>query len=258
MASAMSIAERHKYILEKLRREGYIRVTDISDELGITAVTVRKDFQTLENQGLLFRTHGSASPVNPHVGDRSVFQKEQENKEQKQAIGRAAAALVKADDSIMIASGSTVAAFVGALRPVDPLNVVTPSLRVALELNENDNITVIQLGGIIYKKSLSVRSGIQFSQFGQFSCSKLFIGVDGINEEYGVTTSNLEEAMLTQNMMAVCTRTIVLADSSKFTKRGFGKICGLEQIDTLVTDGGISSSQIKLLENYGINVIIAD
>lgn len=257
MASSISIAERHKYILEKLRRDGYIKVVDIASELGITSVTVRKDLQTLEDQGLLSRVHGSASLVNPLVADRSVFQKELENKEQKEAIAMAAARLIEDNDSIMIASGSTISAFVKALQPTGPLNVVTPSLRVAMTLSENENITVIQLGGVVYKKSLSVRSVTQPDQFEQFSCSKLFIGVDGVNEEFGVTTSNLEEANLTKNMMNVCSETIVLADSSKFSKRGFGKICSLEQIHTVITDSGIAQSQIKNFEEHDITVIIA-
>lgn len=70
MTQIISIAQRHKYILDKLKKDGYIRVADIAKSLKVTAVTVRKDFKALEEQGLLFRTHGSACPVNPHVADR--------------------------------------------------------------------------------------------------------------------------------------------------------------------------------------------
>ena len=83
MTQIISIAQRHKYILDKLKKDGYIRVADIAKSLKVTAVTVRKDFKALEEQGLLFRTHGSACPVNPHVADRCVQLKELENRVKK-------------------------------------------------------------------------------------------------------------------------------------------------------------------------------
>ncbi len=257
MASVISIAERHKYILSILKRDGYIRVADIARDLDVTTVTVRKDFKQLEDMGLLYRTHGSACPVNPHVADRNVSVKEQLNKPQKQAIADAAARLIDTDDSIMIASGSTIYAFAEKIGPEHgAINVVTSSLKVSLILNGLENVNVIQLGGAIHKKSLSVR-GLSLSEFDRFTCSKLFIGVAGLDAEYGVTTSNLEEAELTRQMMSVCSKTIVLADSSKFSRRGFGKICNLDQIHTVVTDSGCSESMIKVMEEQGIRVIIA-
>ena len=134
--------------------------------------------------------------------------------------------------------------------------MVTSSLKVSLILNSLETVNVIQLGGVIHKKSLSVRS-CQLTEFDQFTCSKLFIGADGLDTEYGVTTSNLEEAELTRRMMSVSSKTIVLADSSKFSQRGFGKICNLDQIHTVVTDDGCSETTIKTLEEQGIRVVIA-
>ena len=99
MTQIISIAQRHKYILDKLKKDGYIRVADIAKSLKVTAVTVRKDFKALEEQGLLFRTHGSACPVNPHVADRSVQLKELENRVQKEKIAQAATQLLEENDS---------------------------------------------------------------------------------------------------------------------------------------------------------------
>ena len=111
MTQIISIAQRHKYILDKLKKDGYIRVADIAKSLKVTAVTVRKDFKALEEQGLLFRTHGSACPVNPHVADRSVQLKELENRVQKEKIAQAATQLLEENDSVIIATGSTIMAF---------------------------------------------------------------------------------------------------------------------------------------------------
>ncbi len=254
----LSIAERHKYILDALARQGYIRVFDIANEMGVTVVTVRKDLKLLEDKGLLYRSHGSASPANPHVPDRSVSVKEQINRSEKEKIGAEAAKLIGENDSVIIASGSTIYAFVEHIRPVGKLNVITPSIQVAMRLCPlGEDVNIIQLGGVINKKALSVQQGVEVEVFDRVSTSKLFIGVDGIDVEHGITTSNLEEVELTRRMMAATAKVVALADSSKFSKRGFGKICPLEQIDVIVTDEGVLPNTVKLLEEAGIKVIIA-
>lgn len=136
MTQIISIAQRHKYILDKLKKDGYIRVADIAKSLKVTAVTVRKDFKALEEQGLLFRTHGSACPVNPHVADRRAVQlKELENRVQKEKIAQAATQLLEENDSVIIATGSTIMAFAEKIVPKGTLNVVTPSLKVSMLLS---------------------------------------------------------------------------------------------------------------------------
>ena len=153
----LSIAERRKYILDSLNRHGFVRVADMAAEMNVTKATVRKDMEFLESRNLLYRTHGSASPVNPLVQDVSVHVKSAVNSEIKQKIAVEAAGLICPDDSVFIASGSTVYAFAERIRPVGHLNVVTPSLRVAMLMNESEETTVTVLGGVLYKKSLSVR-----------------------------------------------------------------------------------------------------
>lgn len=253
-----SIAERHKYILEQLQKMKFIKVADVAKELGVTTVTVRKDLKYLEEKKMLFRTHGSASPINPHVPDVSVHEKGKVRSEEKNKIAIAASKLIEENDSIIVASGSTIYAFAEHIVPIGHLNVVTPSLRVSILLNEIDNINVVQLGGNLYKNSLSVRGDYAAQAFNDFTCSKLFIGVDGIDIEYGITTSNLEEAQLSKRMMEAASKIIVLADSSKFGKRGFGKICSLDRIDIIVTDSAIPDSMARMIEDIGIELIIAE
>ena len=91
-----------------------------------------------------------------------------------------------------------------------------------------------------------------------FSCSKLFIGVDGIDLDYGLTTTNLMEASLNKSMIRAAQKTIVLTDSSKFGRRGFGKICGLEAIDHIITDNKVPLQTVKSLQDMGIEVTIAN
>lgn len=251
-----SIAERHKYILESLNKNGFIKVIDIAKELDVTPVTIRKDLKHLEEKKLLYRTHGSASPVNPLTSDIDVKEKEKIRKDEKKKIAIAAAKLIEENDSIIIASGSTVHTLAEHITPINHLTVVTASLKTALLLNTLNNVEVIQLGGIVRKNSFSVIGDYTSQFFEQITCSKLFLGVDGIDIEHGITNSNIEEAILNKKMIEASLRTIILADSSKFGRRGFGKICNLDRVDVIITDSGISKSMAQSIEEVGIELII--
>ena len=252
----ISIAERHKHILDCLARDGYVRVAEMAKELDVTTVTIRKDLKYLEEKKLPYRTHGSASPVNPQTQEVEVREKEKIHIDEKRRIAMAAAQLIEPDDSIIIASGSTVQMLGDFIQPQGHLTVVTSSLKTAVQLNSMDRVDVIQLGGNVRKNSLSV-VGVYTSQFfEQITCSKLFLGVDGIDLDYGITNSNIEEALLNIKMIEASQRTIIMADSSKFGRRGFGRICNLDRIDVIITDSGITASVARAIEDAGIELII--
>ncbi|WP_306462922.1 DeoR/GlpR family DNA-binding transcription regulator [Chitinophaga agrisoli] len=254
--SMINIAERHKFILDKLYEKGYISVVDLCKELDVSGVTIRKDLKLLEDRALLFRSHGGAMVNNPYTNDKPVNEKEKIRKDEKDNIGLAAAALVDANDAIIIASGTTVLALARNIHPKGSLTVITAALNVALELLRFPEIEVIQLGGLLRNSSSSVTGPYAEKILEDFSCSKLFLGVDGIDIEFGLTTTNIMEAHLNQKMISTVQKTIVLADSSKFGKRGFGRICGLEDVDEIITDKGISPHILKTLEDMGIKVTI--
>ena len=134
--------------------------------------------------------------------------------------------------------------------------MITAALNVAMELAHLPEIEVIQLPGIIRKTSSSVTGTYAEKMLEDFSCSKLFLGVDGIDLEFGLTTTNMMEAQLNKKMIAASQKTIVLADSSKFGKRGFGRICGLEDIEQVITDSNISEHMVETLKGTGIEVTI--
>ena len=123
-------------------------------------------------------------------------------------------------------------------------------------LVQHPGIEVIQLPGIIRKTSSSVTGNFAEEMLSHFSFSKLFLGVDGIDLEFGLTTTNMMEAQLNKKMIAASQKTIVLADSSKFGKRGFGRICGLEDIEHIITDSNISEHLVDTLKGLGIEVTI--
>ena len=244
----LSIAERHKYILDNLNKYGFVRITDVANELGVTKVTIRKDVKILEGKGLLY----------PHVADMDVHVKDNINRDSKRLIAQRALELLEDNDSIIVASGSTIYAFAEEIkaRQWHHLNIVTPFLRLGVLLNEAENVNVVQLGGTVHKKSLSVLGEEAARSLDDCICSKLFFGVDGIDLEHGITTSTIDEAKLTRKMMKASSQNIVLADSSKFGQRGFGRICALEDIDVIITDDRISEQMVAIVEEAGVDLII--
>lgn len=256
----LSIAERHKYILDKLNEYGFVRIADVADELGVTKVTIRNDVKILESKGLLYKVHGSARLANPHIADRDLDTKSRLNREAKQRIAARAVELIGESDSIMISAGSTTYALADAISnnpPQGVLNVVTPFLKVSELLCALDSVRVEQLGGVIHRKSCATLGENASLTLGNIVCSKFFVGVDGIDPDFGITTSTIEEAQLSHKMMNASSKTVVLADSSKFGQRGFGHIASLEEVDIIITDDGITKEMREFLENAGIELIIA-
>jgi len=248
--------KRHQEILEILQKDKYVEVTDLCEKLDVSAVTIRKDLKLLEDKGLLFRTHGGASFENPYMKDRPVNEKEKISIEEKNVIAQAAANLISENDSFMIASGTTVQALARAINIQGKLNIITSSLNVAVELLKNKDYDIIQLGGNVRHSSSSVIGHYANFILNDISCNQLFIGVDGIDLDYGCTTTSLEEAALNQKMIQSAQKTIVLADSSKFGKKSFGKICSLDCVHHIITDSGISSKVVNRIKAMGIKLTV--
>jgi DeoR family transcriptional regulator of aga operon len=248
--------KRHQIILEKLAKKKHLEVSDLCDLLNVSAVTIRKDLRLLEEKGLLFRTHGGASLENPYINEKAIGEKEKISVEEKNGIAQYAAQLIDENDSIMIASGTTVQAFSKFIKPKNKLTVITSSIYVVLHLMDDKNIEIMQLGGYIRHSSGSVIGSYAEHILGNISYSKLFLGVDGFDLDYGLSTTNLEEAQLNKKMMLSAQKIIVLADSSKFGKKSFAKICDLNQIHELITDNGIPPEIKRKIEEKGVKVTV--
>ncbi len=250
--------DRHKKILEILKEQKRVKVHDLSEALNTSMVTIRKDLIMLEGKRLLFRNHGGASLESPYVNDRSVSEKEFINASEKAAIGQQAAKMIDEDQYIILASGTTILAMAEYINPQEKLTVVTSALNVALKLSQKKNIEVLQLGGYIRPNSYSVIGHYSEMILKETVCSKLFLGVDGLDLKYGLTTSNSLEAHLNKNMISSAKEVFVLVDSTKFGKKSFGLICGLDQVDHIITDNRIDKDTAKEIRSLGIDLIICD
>ncbi len=253
----MTKEERHALIMDMLIQQNSILVTDLSERLQVSSVTIRKDLTELERAKKLYRSHGRAILINPYINNRNVNVKEKLCIDEKRIIGKVAASMITHDDSILIASGTTVHALARSIEADHKLTVITASLQVSELLSGQENIDIIQLGGMLRHSSLSVVGNYAESILSNFFCSKLFLGVDGIDLDFGITTTDMREANLNQVMMRTAQKTIVLADSSKFGRRGFSKIADMDEIDLIITDTNVQPTVAKRIEEMGIDLIIA-
>lgn len=251
------INRRQEEILKELNEKGYVNVADLCEIHNVSTVTIRKDLNFLENEKLLHRTHGGASIQPIYAFDRDVNDKEALQVEQKQLIAKEALKYINNNDYIILGSGSTIHYFSRIIAGFQKITVLTPSLRVSLELCKDTKIDTIQLGGDIRNSATSVVGPIAEATLSQFSCNKLFLGTDGLHLDFGLSTSNAMEAHLNQAMINVAEKVIVLADSTKMNIRGFGKICNLNKIDVLITDEAIDIETKTKLEEMGIDVVVA-
>ncbi len=247
---------RHAKILKIINKNSHVKVQDLSVELQTSAVTIRKDLKLLEAKRLLFRTHGGASLESPYVNDRSVNEKEFINASEKSEIAKQAIKLILDDQYIILASGTTLLAMARMINPLKKLTVVTSALNIAVELAKKENVEVLQLGGYVRPSSLSVIGHYSEMILKETACSKLFLSVDGLDLDYGLTATNALEAHLNQQMIASAKEVIVLVDSSKFGKKSFGRICGVENIDHIITDRNVDPIIIEKIKALGIELTI--
>lgn len=253
----MTREERHEIIIAELKKRESVGVAELSALLDVSSVTIRKDLNELEHESKLYRSHGKAILINPYINNRSVNEKEKLATEEKMIIGREGAAMISHDDSIIIASGTTMHALARNIKPTHKLTVISASTVVSEILASQEAIDIIQLGGTLRHSSNSVVGKYAESILPNFCCSKLFLGVDGIDLDYGITTTDLREADLNREMMKIAQKVIVLADSSKFRRRGFSKICDMDEVDIIITDEGIPQKIASRLEEMGVKLIIA-
>lgn len=250
--------QRRATILKALTEQGSVQVNELVKQLGVSAVTIRSDLSKLESQGLAIRSHGGAMPARTPPTEHTVPQKDAINHDQKERIGALAASMVKPGDNVIIDSGTTTISLARHLRDAQNVTVMTNGLNIAWELADAPGVDLILTGGLLRKQSLSIQ-GLQAEACLQaYSFDKLFLGVDGFDLQFGVTTHHEAEASLNHKMVERARKIIVLADASKFGCVSLHRIVQLDRVHTVITDAGISRAYREGLLNAGIELLIAD
>ncbi len=250
--------QRRETILQQLTRKGAVQVTDLVQEFGVSAVTIRNDLSALEAQGLASRSHGGATLTRTPPPEQSIRQKDAINQAQKDRIGALAATLVQEGDNIIIDSGTTTISLARHLREASEVTVMTNGLNIAWELADTAGVDLILTGGQLRKQSLSIQGSQAEATLQAYNFDKLFLGVDGFDLQFGVTTHHEAEASLNHKMVERAKKIIVLTDASKFGRVSLHRIVQLDRVDTVITDASISQEYREGLQKLGIELLIAD
>ena len=255
----MTTAElRRNQIVAMVNSQGHISVTDLARELSVTTATIRTDLNALEEEHLVIRSHGGAIPAVGRVINLKEDIKEQRNRDLKARIGAAATRLIDPDDSITLATGSTMLTFAKSIVPQGNLTILTSALRIAMHFVSNpENVSVYLLGGMIHDYTYSTWGKYAEDGLDFFFSNKLFFSCEGFDPDWGISCSLPGEAALTKKMIRSATKIILLADSTKFRRKGFCNICGFSDVDIIVTDSGLSEEARKEIRSLGVELIIA-
>ncbi len=250
----LGLTPREEEILQKLRTGEEYPVTRLSEELGVSAVTVRTDLRSLDAKGLVVRRHGKVVvAASPQTAVRDGT-----NAPQKEAIARAAAALATDDDCIMITNGSTCSLIPRYLFGKRGLRIVTNSTLLLPYGRANTHLSITLVGGEYRPQAEALVGPAAIAQIEDYHVSTTFFGTDGFTLEHGLTTRLVENAQVVQRMCAQATRRVLCVDSSKVGHRGFVRIMPVTEIDTIVTDSGFPKDLADQLEELGVEVIIAE
>lgn len=248
--------ERRRAILEIVNREGRVLVLDLAKRFETSQVTVRKDLEALHAHRLIHRTHGGALPARDGaLEDPTLREKEKLHHQEKVRIAGAAAGMVQEGQVIILDSGTTTTEIARALRTFRKLTIVTNAVNIAAELS-GTAVDVILTGGTLRKNSFSLVGPIAEETLHRLSADLLFLGVDGFDVHYGLSTPNLLEAKVNKVMVEVAKHTVAVCDSSKFGRRSLSLIVPPSALHEVVTDRGVSKSDLRVLKQVGIEVTL--
>jgi DeoR family transcriptional regulator of aga operon len=246
--------ERRRAILEILNRESRVLVLDLARRFETSQVTIRKDLETLHEHGLVHRTHGGALPAHERaLEDPTLREKEKLNRHEKLRIAEAAVGRVQEGQVLILDSGTTTTEIARALRKFRNLTIVTNAVNIAAELS-GTALEVILTGGTLRKNSFSLVGPIAEETLHSLHADLLFLGVDGFDVQYGLSTPNLLEAKVNRVMVEIAKRKIAVCDSSKFGRKSLSLIAPPSTLDEVITDHGIPKSDARALKKAGIEV----
>ena len=249
---------RQSKMLELIRASNGATISQLKSEFGVSVVTVRKDLEELERDGLIVRKFGGAVPSQSGDPLESFNVRSRLNRKEKQLIGKTAASLINPMDSIIIDAGSTALEVVRHLRHGMPLTIITPAMNVALEACALPNTTVIiPGGGVLDHFTLSLGGTEAEESFARLHADKLFLGVRGVDLEHGLTDTDTRRIRLKQIMIRASHQVFVLADSSKIGKASLIDIAPLEVVRAVITDVGITPVLADEITRKGVQILIA-
>jgi DeoR family transcriptional regulator of aga operon len=246
-------AERLERILEWLSGNGSVNVTAISDALGVSAATVRRDLSLLEERHLLARTHGGAVAQGV-VYELPLRYKGGWHKEEKLRIAREAATRVTAGHAVGLTGGTTTTEVARALVNHQRLTLITNALNIASEMAVRPSLKLVMTGGVARPESYELVGPIAEASLAGLNLDIVFVGADGVSLEAGLTTHHEVEAHTNRALIRRSRSVVIVADSSKIGRVAFARICELGEVSELITDRAADPAILAGLTDVGVRV----
>jgi DeoR family fructose operon transcriptional repressor len=252
----MGTFDRRSEIIRYLQENQRASTRRLSELFEVSEVTIRHDLNNLEEQGWIARVHGGAEIALPLQGEQSFSERQRLHLAEKVNIARAAAALVKPGDTILLDSSTTVFQLAHQLKKVSPLRVVTNNLQVVAALSASAGIELVLLGGIVRNETASVVGPAAEEMLDRLNADHGFFGAAGLTVERGLTDADMREAQVKRAMVKAAGQVNVLLDSSKFGQRAFATFATLAEVDHLFTDDGIPAEYREACHDLGIQLTV--
>ena len=248
--------DRAERIMDILARRGYQSVSELAAELQVSDMTVRRYLDQLEKRELIKRTHGGAFAGQEMI-EVDYRIRETVHREAKEGIGAKAFALIQPGESVFIDAGTTTALLAYAITDTKRITVVTHSLVVARALENHTNVQCLLLGGTVHGATHSVLGPLAEEAISQFRFNRAFLGTSAIDLSEGLSQSTFEEIPVKRKAATQAQQVVVLADSSKFDKHVTFLFMKLEEVDTIITDPGLSDILQQGIRERGVELTIA-
>ncbi|MEO6921074.1 MAG: DeoR/GlpR family DNA-binding transcription regulator [Collimonas sp.] len=251
----MLTLQRKQHLLEILERDGQIVAKTLSEQLGLSEDTIRRDLRQLAQEGLLQRVHGGALPASPALA--TFAERQQISPDAKPAIGRAAAAMIQPGQVVFIDGGTTAVQLVRQLPPSLRATVVTHSPSIAIELVAHKHVEVIMIGGRLFKHSIVGVGAAAIEAIGRIRADLYFMGVCSLHPEAGISTGDFEEACVKRALSDAAAKTVVLASPEKLDTASPFQIAPLSQVTHIVVNAEVAEHLIAPYRKMGIAITLA-
>jgi DeoR/GlpR family transcriptional regulator of sugar metabolism len=253
----VSAKTRRLNITEQLRVEGEVAISELARQFGTSEMTIRRDLDYLEEHRVARRTRGGAISVQSRSFEPPILQRSSYHAREKAAIGRAAAALVRENETIFLDGGTTPQAMARALSPDVPITVITPSLLIAMELSTKPAVRTILTGGVLRLGELSLIGARAENSFTDLNCDAVYVGAAGVTETNGLCEFNLDDAEVKRAAIANGRRVIVLADDSKIGRVAVVTFAPIRDLDVLVTNASPNHPVVCAIREFDVEIVYA-
>lgn len=252
----MDANQRRELIVDRALSLGEVEFGLLAAEFGVSEMTIRRDIEILQSQGLLRRVVGGAILTKGTAAEPSFESRASDAAKEKEHIAEAVVELLTPGETVLLDSGSTVLSVARAIRKHGlSLTIVTPSALAGLELSDSPGVTVHLIGGLLRPHELSMIGPDAVEGIKKFNCDTFVMGVAGIDARGGVSDYHYDEAHVKETGINVSNRVIVAADKSKLGRTALVKIADLSQIDILVTDADPDQPTVQSARLEGVQVV---